>query len=129
MTDSDQPAETLQDLVLTRLAERGDGKTSMSAREAVRGAEDLVSYETIRIIARGLHNGGITDRVAEGLSRALQVPVARVYAAAGLPQPGDRWEFPPRFSRLDPGQRVLVESVAAALLDAFEKGRKSASGE
>lgn len=129
MTDSDQPHETLQDLVLTRLRELGDKTGPMSSREAVRRADGLVSYETVRVIARGLHDGGVTDRVAEGLSRALQVPLARVYDAAGVPQPGDRWELPSRFSRLDAGQRRLVEEVATALLDAYDKGRKSASGE
>lgn len=121
--------ENLQDLVLSRLNELGDETGPMSAREATRRAEGLVSYETLRHIARGIHAGGITDRVAEGLSRALQVPLSRVYAASGVPEPGERWQWPAKFSRLDPAQRQLVENVAAALLDAREKGRRLASGE
>lgn len=100
----------------------------MTAREAARRGEGLVSYETIRNLARGVrHTGRISDRVAEGLSRALQVPVAKVYEAAGVQQPGERWEWPQRFDRLDFAQRQLVEEVAAALLESYEKGRRDRS--
>lgn len=123
-----QPVLALQDLILTRLRELGDASGPMTAREAARRADGLVSYETLRNLARGVrHTGRLTDRVAEGLSRALQVPVARVYAAAGIPAPGDKWEWPRRFERLDPAQRQLVEEVAAALLEAHEKGKRESS--
>lgn len=119
------PVERLQDLILTRLAELGDEKGPMSAREAARRAEGLVSYESLRNLARGVrHTGRITDRVAEGLSRALQVPVSRVYAAAGIQQPGQRWRLPDRFDRLPIEQRRIVEDVASAILEAYEKGRR-----
>lgn len=119
------PVERLSDLILTRLAELGDETGPMSAREAARRAEGLVSVETMRNLARGVrHTGRITDRVAEGLARALQVPVSRVYAAAGIPQPGARWRLPDRLDRLPVEQRRLVEDVAAALLESYEKGRR-----
>lgn len=122
MTGAD-PLERLQELIVTRLRELGDSTGPMSAREAARRAEGLVSYETIRNLARGVrHTGRLTDRVAEGLSKALQVPVTKVYEAAGVPEPGDRWVWPERFSRLTPAQRALVEDVAAALLEAYDKG-------
>lgn len=124
MTGAD-PVERLQDLILTRLAELGDDSGPMSAREAARKAEGLVSYETLRNLARGVrHTGRITDRVAEGISRALQVPAARVYAAAGIPVPGRRWEWPPRFDRLPIEDRRHVEDIAAALLESYERGRR-----
>lgn len=116
------PAESLQDLLLTRLAELGDAKGPMSAREAARRANGLVSYESMRHIGRGIHSGAITDRVAEGLSLALQVPLERVYRAAGTPMPGERWELPARASRLDPAERRLVEDVINGLLAARDKG-------
>lgn len=119
--------ESLQQLVLRRLRELGGDREPMSAREAVRGHEELVSYETVRLIARGNHQGGITDRTAEGLSRALRVPVEHVYAAAGVPSPGARWRWPERFDRLSPRQRELVESLAASLLDAYDQGRRDAA--
>jgi hypothetical protein len=119
------PAERLQDLILSRLHELGDKTGPMSAREAARRADGLVSYETLRNLARGVrHRGGISDRVAEGLARALQVPTARVYEAAGVPSPGERWQWPRRFDRLNPSQRALVEDVAAAILEAEERGRR-----
>lgn len=120
------PLERLQDLVLTRLRELGDETGPMSAREAARRSDSMVSYETLRNLARGVrHTGRVTDRVAEGLSRALQVPIARVYEAAGVPEPGDRWDWPERFSRLSPAQRALVEDVAAALLEAETRARRA----
>lgn len=121
------PVQSLQTLVLSRLQALGDETGPMTAREAARRSEGMVSYETLRNLARGVrHTGRITDRVAEGISLALQVPVAKVYEAAGAPVPGERWKWPQRFDRLDPAQRSLVEDVAAALLEAREKGRRDA---
>lgn len=123
----DEPSDRLQDLILTRLQQLGDRTGPMSAREAARRAEGLVSFETIRNLARGgRHRGRITDRTAQGLAIALQVPVERIYEAAGAPPPGGPWEWPNRFRRLNPAQRGLVEDVAAALLDAYEQGQSDA---
>ena len=124
MTGAD-PVERLQDLILTRLAELGDEHGPMSAREAARRAEGLVSYETLRNLARGVrHTGRITDRVAEGISRALQIPASRVYAAAGVPAPGRKWDWPAKFDRLPIEDRRHVENIAAALLECYERGRR-----
>ena len=116
----------LQDLVLTRMAALG-GDEPLSLRDVVRRSNGLVSIEPVRAIVRGTHSGRISDRTAQGLARALQVPLERIYDAAGLPSPGTRWEWPPRFDRLDAAERQLVEDVAAALLMAREKGRRSAT--
>lgn len=116
--------ESLQELVLTRLDELGDDKGPMSALQASKAADQLVSYETMRQIARGNHAGRISDRIAAGLAQALRVPIERVYAAAGLPTPGERWEWPRRFDRLSQAQRRVVEDVAAAVLEAYEAGRR-----
>lgn len=124
--DASTRRETLQQLVVRRLRELGGDTGPISAREAVRGFESLVSYESVRLIARGVHQGNITDRTAEGLAQALRVPVGQVYAAAGVQTPGTRWHWPQRFDRLSPRQRELVEQVAASLLDAYEAGRRDA---
>lgn len=119
----------LSELVLRRLRELGDATGPMGAREAARQSDGLVSYETLRNLARGVrHTGRITDRTAEGLSKALQVPLERVYEAAGIPAPQGRWEMPQRFDRLNPTQRALVEDVAAAILEAYDRGRRDARG-
>jgi hypothetical protein len=119
------PINRLQELVLTRLTELGDSSGAMTAREAARRANWEVSYETLRNIARGVrHNGRLTDRVAMGIAKALDVPPERVYAAAGLPQPGSPWEWPERFNRLSPNHRALVEEVASALLEADTRARR-----
>lgn len=128
MSESRGQVNGLQHLVLLRLAELGDGVTPLSAREASRRAQGLVSYETISKIASGRHSGRISDQTAEGLALGLQVPVARVYHAAGVVQPESRWHWPSRFDRLDASQRRLVEDVAGAILDAREKGRRDAQG-
>lgn len=123
MTEND-PVDRLQHLILARLVELGDESGPMTAREAARRASGLVSYETLRNLARGTrHTGRITDRVAEGLARALEIPVAQVYAAAGAPSPGARWEWPRRFDRLPPAQRQIVEDVAAGMLEMYDRGR------
>lgn len=116
----------LQTLVLRRLAELGIPGSPMSLREATRRGRGLVNYETLRMISRGEHSGKISDRTAEGLAFALDVPVSSVYGAARVPQPVSRWQWPARFDRLDPAQRRLVEDVAGALLESYEKGLRDA---
>jgi hypothetical protein len=112
----------LQDLMLTRLAELGEPKSPMSLRRATERARGLVSYEILRKISRGEHSGRITDSTAEGLARALDVPVQAVYDAAKVPRPQSRWQWPARFDRLDVAQRRIVEEVAGGFLEAYEKG-------
>lgn len=126
---AEEPVDRLQELILTRLRELGDASGPMSLREASRRAEGLISLETFRLLVRGRggrHRGRITDRVAEGLSLALQIPVARVYEAAGAPTPGARWEWPDRFHRLTPAQREVVEDVASTILGAYRQGYRDA---
>lgn len=125
MSERDRVNE-LQDLVLRRLAELGVPGAPMSVRAAAERARGLVSYEVLRQIARGEHSGNITDRTAEGIALALDVPVSVVYQAANVPRPLTRWQLPAKFDRLDPGQRRLVEDVAGALLAAYEKGLRDA---
>lgn len=112
----------LQDLMLTRLAELGVPGAPMSIRQATERARGLVSYEILRKVARGEHSGRITDSTAEGIARALDVPIQTVYDAALVPRPLSRWQWPARFDRLDQAQRRIVEDVAAAMLEAYEKG-------
>lgn len=109
----------LQALVVSRLIE-----LDLSARAAADKSRGKVSYSTLRNIARGIHGGKITDRIAEGISAALDVPLSQVYDAAQAPQPMSRWEWPERFERLNLQQRRLVEEVAAALLDAYDRGMR-----
>lgn len=116
----------LQDLMLRRLAELGTPGSPMSLRRATERARGLVSYEIIRKISHGDHSGRIEDNTAQGLAMALDVPIQEVYNAARVPRPLSRWALPPRFDRLDMAQRRVVEDVAAALLDAYEKGLRDA---
>ena len=116
----------LQDLVLRRLAELGTPGSPMSIREATRRSRDRLNYETLRKLARGEHSGDITDQTAEGVSLALDVPIAQVYAAARVPRPLSRWQWPAKFDRLDLDDRRVVEEVASALLRAREKGLRDA---
>lgn len=112
----------LRELAVRRLEELGDETGPLSIRAAAERSGGLVSHETLRSIVRGDHTNRITDRTAEGLSRALSVPVDRVYAAARVPRPRARWHWPEKFDRLDESERRLVEDVANALLNAREKG-------
>lgn len=126
--DSDvERGETLQELALRRLQELGDSTGPMSAYQAAQRAHGKVSYELLRRILRGLHGGGINDRVAEGLSLALQVPVARVYDAAGQLAPGEPWSWPERFARLPAAQRKIVEDMVGAMLEMYDQGRRDAT--
>ena len=131
MTEGGEPVDQLQHLVLTRLAELGEPGKPMSARAAARRAHGAVSYDTLYQIANGRHTGRLTDPVAEGIAAALDVPVTRVYDAAGAPRPKGRWLLPERFDRLNTEQRRLVEDLCAALLkadaDGYERSRRETS--
>lgn len=117
----------MQHLVLARLAELGDASGPMPALQAVRAAEGLISFETLRAIARGEHGGKLRPRTAEGLAKALRIPVAEVYQAAGMQAPHGEWRLPPRLEQLRPRDRALVEDVATAIIEAYERGRREAS--
>jgi hypothetical protein len=118
--------ETLHELVARRLGELGTPGKPMSVRQATERARGAVSYEIVRQIANGTHSGNITDRTAEGLARALDVSTDSIYKAARVLRPVTRWAWPERFDRLDAGQRRLVEDLAGALLDAYDKGKRAA---
>lgn len=116
----------LQDLVLRRLAELGEPGSPMSVRQATERARGLISYESLRQIVRGEHSNRISDQTAQGIATALDVSIQDVYNAARVPRPASRWQWPPRFDRLDPAERRVVENVAAAILEAREKGLREA---
>lgn len=124
---SESNRSTLQDLVLRRLQQLGDNTGPMSARAAAARSRGLLSYETLRLMARGDHSGRIEDKTAQGLAFALDLPLSEIYAAVETPQPTTRWEMPARFDRLTLAQRKIVESVAAAMLDAYERGQRDTS--
>lgn len=115
------PVNQLQALVVSRLIE-----LNLSARAAADRSRGKVSYSTLRNIARGVHGGKVGDRIAEGISAALDLPLSQVYEAAQAPQPMSRWEWPERFERLQPPERRLVEEIAAALLNAYDRGLRDA---
>lgn len=123
---NERAVNELQDLMLRRLAELGVPGSPMSIRQATERARGLVSYEILRKITRGEHSGRISDSTAEGLARALDVPVQTVYDAARVPRPVSRWQWPARFDRLDQAQRRIVEEVAGGFLEAYEKGLRDA---
>ena len=122
MTSGEEPVNMLQQLVLRRLADLGEPGEPMSLRSAAERARGLTSHHTLAAIANGEHSGRITDRTAEGIAAALNVPVERVYEAAGVPRPHGRWHWPEKFDRIRPEDRAIIEDLAAALLKAEERG-------
>ena len=112
----------LQELVARRRAALGAPGQPLSYKQAALRSRGLVSHEQIRKIELGQHGGNISDRIADGLAMALEVPVAEVYRAANTPRPAGRWHWPARFDRLPDGDRRLVEDVANGLLSAYERG-------
>lgn len=109
-------------LVLRRLAALGENGQAMSGREAARRSGGRVSYQTIANIINGSHTGRITDRIAEGLAAALEVPIADIYEAAGTPRPQGRWSLPDRFDRVPLEYRELVQDLIGALLESYSRG-------
>lgn len=114
--------DRLRELVLTRLNDLGVKGRPMSARQAALRSAGGVSYDTLYAIANGRHTGRLRDDTARGLADALDVPVERVYEAAGVPRPQTRWQPHERFDRLTIEQRKLLESMGAALLEAEQRG-------
>lgn len=116
--------EGLADLISGRMTTLGGEDGPLSLRNVVQRSGDRLSVETLRRIVRGEHQGGIGDRVAEGLSIALEIPLKKVYEAAGLPQPSRRWDWNPKYDRLTMAERQIVEDVARGFLHAYERGRR-----
>lgn len=118
--------EGLADLVSGRMAALGGPDGPLSLRNVVSRSGERLSVETLRRIIRGEHQGNIGDRVAEGLSIALELPLKKIYETAGLPQPARRWEWNSKFDRLTMAERQVVEDVARGFLHAYERGRRDA---
>lgn len=128
MSESRRPGvQGLAELIGNRMYTLGGDHGPLSLRNVVQRSGDRLSPETLRRIVRGEHQGNISDRVAEGLAVALEVPITRIYEAAGLPQPSRRWDWPAKFDRLSIGERAIVEDVARGFLQAYERGRRDAS--
>lgn len=112
--------ETLQQLAQRRqreLGHTGQQRAQLSTREIwLRGGgEDAWSYETVRrIVDRGHHK--ISERVAEALANALDVPLGQVFKAAGQRPPLARFELPRRADRLTESERKAVLGVIDAIL-------------
>lgn len=103
------PGVSLQRLVSDRLA-----TLDLSARAAsVRGG---LSHTTVAAIANGTHRGRPADATLDGLAVALDLPVSKVYAAAGVEPADPEWRLPARFRALRPEARLAVENVADTLL-------------
>lgn len=126
MSEGRYEVGSLQELVLSRLHALGDESGPLSLQRAADKARGKLSPEVLRRIARGEHGGRLRDDTAEGLSLALDVPVAEIYRVAGLPRPGKRWEMPEKYDRLTMEERRAVEGVAAAILAAHDRGVRHA---
>lgn len=126
MGETPRRGQSLAELVTERMYQLGDVNGPLSLRQVVDRSGERLSAETVRRIARGDHQGDVSERVAQGLAMALEVPLPRIYEAAGRPRPLTRWEWPTKFDRLSLKQRRLVESVADGFLQAYQQGREEA---
>lgn len=78
------PDETLQDLVIRLLHERG-----MSGRQFETEARDAgvdISYGPVSAIKRG-ENRQVSEKTIKAISAVFNVPIGQVYAAAEQPMP------------------------------------------
>jgi lambda repressor-like predicted transcriptional regulator len=110
----DSEAEMLRQLVYRRLKELG-----IDPRQASRNSGYAVSHDTLYCILREEHRGVLKPQSAEGIAKALRIPVAQVWASVGETEP-DPWIWPERYNRLELWQREIVEQVAAGFLKANE---------
>lgn len=126
--------ETLQELVERRLREMGQRRgrgESISLREAWlrlperENGSRAVSYETVRRIREYGHTK-IGDQIADALATMFDVDVDEVLRAAGQRPRVGPWELPVRAQRLTPAERLVVEGVIDAILDAADVVRGQA---
>ncbi|WP_160006825.1 hypothetical protein [Nocardioides sp. AX2bis] len=101
---------------------RGRGE-SISLREAYTRLvnqhpdEPRPTYEVFRRIRKDGHTN-ISDETAGAVATMLDVPLADVLAAAGMPPRLGRFELPGRADSLSREQRDVVLGVVDAILDA-----------
>jgi hypothetical protein len=127
MSQSEPGPSSLAEAVTSQMLKLGGADGPLSLRNVVARSRGRLSTENLRRIARGEHQGNFSDRVAEGLSIALEIPLAEVYRLAGLPQPKTRWVWDAKYDRLTLAQRAIVEDVASGFLMAYEQGRRDAA--
>jgi transcriptional regulator with XRE-family HTH domain len=101
----------LAELVAKRRAELG-----LSLRQAADRSDGLVSHGRIGDIENG-NDGDVSDRILEGLHLALDIPIRKLRAAAGLANPTARpFVLPDRANRLTQRERKLVLELVEVLL-------------
>jgi hypothetical protein len=108
----DSEPEMLRQLVHRRLQE-----LEIDPRQAAHNSGRAISHDTLYSILRGEHRGGLRPECADGLAKALRLPVAQVWASVGKTEPHP-WIWPERFNRLESWQREIVEQVAVDFLKA-----------
>lgn len=118
----------MEDLA-TLLREAIDSK-GWSLREIEHESEkqgSRVSFSTVSKILKGSYKPG--ERILQGLSRALDIPIERLRAAAGTAEPGTPFRLPDYASRLSPEERSAVEHLVRVMVDAKDNRKAVADDE
>ena len=110
-------SETLTDL-MKLAAKRHDASGRRLAELAVANGLDI-TYTTINHILAGTYRSRPGPRTLAAIAFLAGVEPARVYRAAGIPQPGRPFaeELPPGADYLTPRQRAAVIEVIRAMIE------------
>jgi hypothetical protein len=114
------------ELIQRRLEEMGDETGPMSVRQAASRSRGLISAYHLGNLLNGKASTRISDRIAQGVALAIDVPTSVVYDVARVPRPASRWVLPAQFDRLPEPRRRLVEDLIASMLDAYDAGATGA---
>lgn len=101
---------SLADLVRSRREE-----LSLSYREAATRSGGLISHGRLAAIESG-DDHHVSDRLLQGISVGLDIPITKVRKAAGAPPMQRPFKLPDRASRLSSRERKLVLELVEVLL-------------
>lgn len=102
--------ETMRDILEEIVARTGLSARGFDRAATARGQS--VSYTTISKILNGQHSGDFSPAVLAAIAAVGQIPLQRVYAAAGQPLPGR-----PLADELPPGANALGFESRKVVID------------
>jgi transcriptional regulator with XRE-family HTH domain len=109
---------------LSELLKAADERHHMTLRDRQTKAGSGIQFGTIGKYLRGIHPDHPDEETLEALSRAFDLPLAKVQEAAGVPVGAGPWEPPPEVTRLSKRQQKALTELIRSMAEESSDGRQ-----
>jgi transcriptional regulator with XRE-family HTH domain len=109
---------------LSELLKAADERHHMTLRDRQTKAGSGIQFGTIGKYLRGIHPDHPDEETLEALSRAFDLPLAKVQEAAGVPVGAGHWEPPPEVTRLSKRQQKALTELIRSMAEESSDGRQ-----